>query len=359
VLAAVVAIASIAALRPSVARQAVAVWGAVVAIVSAGIVGFTELEGLAMLAGAWVAILSVAVHREWPRGVAWAGPALLALFATPRLAELWPGWTVVPVLAIWAALLAWGPPRGPRVQVVVAFLATIVAGLAAPTPMLPLVWVVLAFALGRHFHTALAIPAIAFAALVPGDPLLGLVPAAVYSLLRFVFRGRTVDLLVGALALDVALCIQLARSSVVEPVAYVGTVGLTILVLAHLLRRTLDRDWAIVLRYGACGAIHLTAFATWIDDPHRTLAMIVLCLAGAAAGALLRVRPYLFLGSAFLLATLAVNLVRFGLEHNEFWAFYLSVLGLLVLAAMVVRSTARDRLHAAGSTIRQGLATWE
>jgi fluoride ion exporter CrcB/FEX len=331
----------------------------VVAIVGAGIVGFTELEGLAMLAGAWVAVLSVAAHREGPRGLAWAGPALLALVATPRLAELWPGWTVVPVLAIWAALIAWGPPRGPRVQVVLAFAATIVAGLVAPTALLPLVWVVLGFALGRHFHPALAIPAIAFAAIVPGDPILGLVPAAVYSLLRFVFRGRTVDLLAGALALDVALCIQLARSSVVEPVAYVGTVGLTILVLAHLLRRTLDRDWAIVLRYGACGAIHLTAFATWIDDPHRTLAMIVLCLVGAAAGALLRVRPYLFLGSAFLLATLAVNLVRFGLEHNEFWAFYLSALGLLVLAVMVVRSTASDRLQAAGSTIRQGLATWE
>jgi fluoride ion exporter CrcB/FEX len=243
--------------------------------------------------------------------------------------------------------------------VVLAFAATVVAGIVAPAPMLPLVWVVLAFALGRHVHPALAIPAIAFAAVVPGDPLLGLVPAAVYSLLRFVFRGRTVDLLAGALALDVALCIQLARSSVVEPVAYVGTVGLTILVLAHLLRRTLDRDWALVLRYGACGAIHLTAFATWIDDPHRTLAMIVLCLVGAAAGALLRVRPYLFLGSAFLLATLAVNLVRFGLEHNEFWAFYLSALGLIVLAVMVVRSTARERLQAAGSTIRQGLATWE
>jgi len=56
---------------------------------------------------------------------------------------------------------------------------------------------------------------------------------------------------------------------------------------------------------------------------------------------------------------IAVNLVRFGLEHNEFWAFYLSALGLLVLAVMIVRSTARDRLQAAGSTIREGLATWE
>jgi hypothetical protein len=361
VLAAVALAAAIAAVRPTLARQAVSLWAAVLAVVSAGIVGFTELEGLAMLAGAWIAVLSVAVRSEWSiaRGLAWSGPPLLALAATPRLAEVAPGWTVAPVLAIWAAVLAWGPARAPKVQTIVALVATIAAGLLAPTASLPLVWVVLGFALARHFHPSLAIPAIVVAALVPGDPLLGLVPAATYSLLRFVFRGRTLDLLAGALALDVALCIELARSSVVEPVAYVGTIGLTILVVAHLLRRTLDRDWAIVLRYGACGAIHLTAFATWIDDPHRTLAMVVLCLGCVAAGAVLRVRPYLFLGSAFLLATLAVNLIRFGLEHSEFWAFYLSALGLLVLAVMVVRSTARDRLHAAGSTIREGLATWE
>jgi hypothetical protein len=38
-----------------------------------------------MLAGAWLAILSVAVRSEWwlTRGLAWSGPALLALVATP------------------------------------------------------------------------------------------------------------------------------------------------------------------------------------------------------------------------------------------------------------------------------------
>ncbi len=353
--------AAIAALRPTIARQAVALWGAVAAIVSAGIVRFSSLEGLALLAGAWVAVLSVSLRSQSSllRGLAWSGPALLALVATPRLAELVPGWTAAPVLLLWAAVIAWGPSRAPRVQAVLAVVATLVATVLAPATDLSMVWVALGLALGHRIHPWLALAAIAIAGLVPGNAIPWLVAAGALHLLRFVSRGRTVDLLAGAVALDVALCTQLARSAVVEPVAYVGTVGLTVLVVAHLLRRTLDRDWAVVLRYGAAGAIHLTAFATWIDDPHRTLAAIVLCLAGVAAGALLRVRPYLFLGSAFLVATLAVNLVRFGLEHSEFWAFYLSALGLLVLAVMIVRSAAHDRLAAAGSTLREGLATWE
>jgi hypothetical protein len=180
VLAAVLAIASIAALRPSIARQVVALWGAAVAIGSAGIVGFSELEGLVMLAGAWLAILSVAVRSEWSiaRGLAWSGPPLLALVATPRLAELVPGWTVVPALAGWAAALAWGR-RAAAGAGRSACRNEIVAGLVAPTHSSARLGRA-RFALGRHFHSALR-SLRSPAPRCPGDPLLARAAASTPS----------------------------------------------------------------------------------------------------------------------------------------------------------------------------------
>jgi hypothetical protein len=173
--------------------------------------------------------------------------------------------------------------------------------------------------------------------LARGDaPTAGLCAVGALFALRYVVRARPMDLVAAALALDVALLVELSTARVTEPLAYVAPVGLSVLLVAQRLRATLDPRWIAVLRYGAAGSIHVTAFATFLDDPRRTLAMVTACLVSVGAGALLRVQPLTFLGAGFLAATLGVNAIRYGLAHSGFWAVSLTALGLAVLLAMVV-----------------------
>jgi len=87
--------------------------------------------------------------------------------------------------------------------------------------------------------------------------------------------------------------------------------------------------------------------------------MLVLGLVGIAAGAGLRVRAYLHLGAGVAVATLVADALRFGLAHSDFWALYLTALGLVILGAMVAGTLHRDRLIQWRGTLRTAMAGWE
>jgi len=211
----------------------------------------------------------------------------------------------------------------------------------------------------RQATVALAVLALGAALLAASVTTLGVALAGCLFGLRYVLRTRTADLLVGLVLLDVAAILGVLDLGWHDPVAFVGPVGLSLLVLAQILRQSLDPRLRDLLRYAGALAVYLTAFGQAVFDPAWTLGLVLLGLAGLALGSGLRVRAFLTLGSSAILAALLTEVLRFGLNHSRFWAFYLTTLGLLILAGMVALTLLRPQLATLRGEWRERLEGWE
>ncbi|MFH1466402.1 MAG: hypothetical protein ABIO70_18610, partial [Pseudomonadota bacterium] len=211
----------------------------------------------------------------------------------------------------------------------------------------------------RQATVALAILALLVALVSDGVTTLGMALAGCLFGLRYALRSRTVDLLVGLVLLDVAAILGVLDLGWHDPVAFVGPVGLSLLVLAQLLRQSLDPRLRDLLRYAGALAVYLTAFGQAVFDPAWTLGLVLMGLAGLALGSGLRVRAFLTLGSSAVLAALLTEILRFGLNHSGFWAFYLTTLGLLILGGMVVLTLMRPQLATLRGQWRERMAGWD
>jgi hypothetical protein len=118
-------------------------------------------------------------------------------------------------------------------------------------------------------------------------------------------------------------------------------------------------DAIALIRYVSAGAFYVTCFGQGLGDPVYTSVLVLLAVAGIVAGEVLRVRSFLHLGLGALAAALGWNLVRFGLHHSQFWALYLTGLGLLVLGGMVAITLNRDAVRRARHWVSAHLSAWE
>jgi len=73
----------------------------------------------------------------------------------------------------------------------------------------------------------------------------------------------------------------------------------------------------------------------------------------------LRVRSYVYLGTAFLVTSIAANLIRYGVREPRVGALFLSGLGLAVVGFMVFVTTRRSELVARYQQARSMLERWE
>ena len=114
------------------------------------------------------------------------------------------------------------------------------------------------------------------------------------------------------------------------------------------------RAIAIAIIYGAAAWSPLTFDASW-----ALWLCVLVCVIGVAAGIVLRIRSYVFLGTAFLVTSVVANLVRYGIRDPRAGAIFLSGLGLLVVGFMVLVTTRRAELLARYRSVQQLLARWE
>ncbi len=251
-----------------------------------------------------------------------------------------------------------------------------------PLAALPADWIVpvtVAFALVleagrvlvvRHDRPALARPLEQVSATLPLAGLLaatslgalttwGLALVGSLHLLRFVSRSKSADLVLGAVLVDTACLWSLLDAGWTDPVVLVAPVSLTVLIVARLLRDALGPQVVALMRYAAAGALYVAAFGSIVVTQEASLVMLVLSLAGLGAGVWLRVRAYVHVGAAFAVATLVVDAVRFGLTHSQFWALYLTLLGVAILGAMVLLTVHRERLGTWRSELSSAMSGWE
>jgi hypothetical protein len=143
---------------------------------------------------------------------------------------------------------------------------------------------------------------------------------------------------------------------------YVIPAGLTLIAAAWVWKHELGPAWNARLR--SIGSLCIYAAAAWpalasIEQTVYLLWCIGLCVGGAIAGVLLRVRAYLYIGTACFVITLVGNAARYGIHHAILRAAFLTLIGLLLLGGLVLFSIKREHLLARYRKYRALLAEWD
>lgn len=164
-----------------------------------------------------------------------------------------------------------------------------------------------------------------------------------------------------ALAFNAAVAVAFlgAGGSALELLAIPA--GLSLLALLEVFRAELSEDVRAKLRglamaaiYGATALRPLAFPTTW-----GLVLCAVTCVAGVGVGVVFRIRSYVLLGTVFLVTTVVATLVRYGVQEPRLGALFLSALGLVVVAVMVVVTTRRAQVQAQLSAMQRMLAQWE
>jgi hypothetical protein len=167
--------------------------------------------------------------------------------------------------------------------------------------------------------------------------------------------------LASAVAFNAALLVVWSGTGSGEPQYYVIPAGLSLLVLLRVFRDSLAPETAAKLRAAAVTIIYVAG--AWkplmFSDAPSMMLCVLICLLGVAVGIALRIRSYVYLGTAFLVTCIAANLARFGMRDHRMGAAFLTLLGLMVVGFMVLLSAHRERLLLRYARVRSLLATWE
>lgn len=167
--------------------------------------------------------------------------------------------------------------------------------------------------------------------------------------------------LASVVAFNAALLLVWQGTGAGEPQYYVIPAGLSLLALLRVFRESIEEDTYARLRAVAVTGIYVAG--AWkplmFSDGGSMLLCVVLCVVGVGFGIALRIRSYVYLGTAFLVTCIAANLVRFGMRDHRVAAASLFMLGLLVIGSMVMLSAHRAALLQRYARVRELLSTWE
>jgi hypothetical protein len=138
--------------------------------------------------------------------------------------------------------------------------------------------------------------------------------------------------------------------------------ALCLLAAAYLNRRQLSDAQMTSLRYLCSMAIYVSSTADVFlngvaQAPWLPLVLGALSLAGIAAGILLRVRAFLFLGTAFLGLALFTIIWHAAVDRDQTWIWYVSglVAGVLIVAGFTLVEKKRQDVLA----VLEKLKAWD
>ncbi|MFY1825333.1 hypothetical protein ACN47A_05415 [Myxococcus fulvus] len=167
--------------------------------------------------------------------------------------------------------------------------------------------------------------------------------------------------LASVVAFNVALFLVWQGTGHGEPQFYVIPAGLSLLALLRVFRGAIEQDTYARLRAVAVTVIYVAG--AWkplmFNDGGAMLLCVFLCVVGVGFGIALRIRSYVYLGTAFLVTCVAANLVRFGMRDHRVAAASLFLMGLFVIGSMVMLSAHRAALLQRYTRVRALLSTWE
>ncbi|GMU20258.1 MAG: hypothetical protein AMXMBFR13_03560 [Phycisphaerae bacterium] len=170
-----------------------------------------------------------------------------------------------------------------------------------------------------------------------------------------VLRKSFVFALLAALAGNGALWYLWHRAEGLEfvqhPQLWLIPAALSLLVAAYLNRRQLTEQQMTTIRYISITTIYVSSTADIFlngvrEAPWLPLVLAGLSVAGVLAGIVLRIRSFLFLGSAFLVLALVTMIWHAAADFGWTWLWYLAgiALGAMILAVFALFEKKREAM---------------
>ncbi|MFN0111540.1 MAG: hypothetical protein ACKVZH_21965 [Blastocatellia bacterium] len=147
-----------------------------------------------------------------------------------------------------------------------------------------------------------------------------------------------------------------------HPQLWLIPAALSVLVAARLHRDSLSAEQMNAIRYGALVMIYVSSTADIFingvtDSPWLPIVLAVLAVAGVIAGLMLRIRAFLFLGTAFLLLSMLTMIWSASVNLQWTWLWYVTGIGFGVLIIYTVAMFERKREQMLGFVER--LKQWQ
>jgi hypothetical protein len=152
---------------------------------------------------------------------------------------------------------------------------------------------------------------------------------------------------------------QLGWGFAERPQLWLIPIALAGLVAEYLNRDRLTGAQGIGLRYLALSVIYVSSSTEFLRAVGESLALplvlVVLSVCGVLAGAVLRIRSYVYLGVTFLMLVILTMIKYAAVDQERIWVFLLFciVLGGAIFAAFAVYEKYRARILAALARFRQ------
>jgi hypothetical protein len=135
-----------------------------------------------------------------------------------------------------------------------------------------------------------------------------------------------------------------------HPQLWLIPVALSVLAAARVNRDRLTQEQMTIVRYAALIAIYVSStsdiFVNGVSEsPWLTIVLAALSVLGVIAGLMLRVRAFLFLGTAFLLLSMLTLIWTASVHLNWGWLWYVAGIGMGVLILFTAILFDRKRLE--------------
>jgi hypothetical protein len=147
--------------------------------------------------------------------------------------------------------------------------------------------------------------------------------------------------------------------------AYLGPLGLLLLVLAQIFASKLTPESRMALRIVGSlvlyspAAMKLTFRLGQASDGTYSVLFGAVCILGMLAGMALRIRAYVVIGTLFVTLDVVANLVFAGLRDHRVGFVILSASGLAILATMIAMTLKREEVTAFVRRVRGAVRGWD
>jgi hypothetical protein len=189
----------------------------------------------------------------------------------------------------------------------------------------------------------------------------GLGLALHYAAVSGATGGSKLAATLSAVALNGALAVTWIDRGIADPQFYAIPFGATLLAFARIFRSDLSERARFGLRTAGilCVYVASATSALYFASPGYVLVCAGVCVVGVLLGVALRVKAYVYLGSAFLVVDVLGNMARFGLRQPFFGGLFLTLLGFALVGGWIFFVSKREELVRRYLAVQTLLADWE
>jgi hypothetical protein len=173
---------------------------------------------------------------------------------------------------------------------------------------------------------------------------------------------RIIAVVLGNAAWWVVLVQQPSWGFLAHPQAWLIPPAVCVLVVAHLYRDRLEPAMASGIRYAATLLIYISSTADILlqqigTNIYGPIVLVLLALAGMAAGVVLRVRPFLYLGAMFVFIGVTSMVWHAHKSIDAVWPWWVFGIttGICLLAGLMAIEKNKPKLR----EYANNLATWQ